>query len=381
MTGRAVRRAPMPPSDAAARIDALRVAPGGAEAVADMLAEQSPIYAGLGSNEAERLRGYVMASFEAVGLPPPGLPSVLEELETGRNAYLVAAAAKALRGAETPPADAAPLLLRAIERMRRADDIVRFDRFDAFLHDPAAGPPVTALMELFRTLAWLGARARGSLEAMKEMRAAGGFSPAVTAELEAAVAAAAAAPAPCGCNARVEAPPPVSPEADLGAIELQDQDGAVLTFAEAFHGRPSVLAFFYTRCMNPEKCPLTISKLGRLQRRLAAEGLAGRVNLAAITYDPAFDLPRRLRGYGTLLGMAFGARARLWRTTGPFEPLRGGLDLGVGYGPATVNQHRIELFVLDGRGRVAEAIARRLWDEEEVLQALCRLLGREAVLP
>jgi protein SCO1/2 len=133
--------------------------------------------------------------------------------------------------------------------------------------------------------------------------------------------------------------------------------------------------------MNPEKCPLTIAKLGRLQRRLAEEGLADAVNLAAITYDPGFDLPRRLRGYGALLGMSFDARTRLWRTTGPFEPLRSGLDLGVGYGPATVNQHRIELFVLDARGHVAEAITRRLWDVDELLGALRRRLGREAGRP
>jgi protein SCO1 len=380
-----VSASPTPPGAnalllAIGRIEALRAAPGNAPALVELLPPDSPIYAGLGRGEAERLRGYAMAGLEGAQLPAHALASLFEELETGLNPYLVAAAAKAVRGAATPPGDAAALLLRAIQRIRRTDEIVAFDRFDAFVHDPAHGPPVTALMELMRTLAWLGAQARGSIEAMKAMKAAGGFSPAVAAELDAAVEAVSAA-APLPCCAKTPAWPAVPlPQADLGAIELQDQDGAVASFAEAFYGRPTVLAFFYTRCMNPEKCPLTVAKLGRLQRRLAAEALEDEVNLAAITYDPAFDLPWRLRRYGTLLGLNFDARTRLWRTTGPFEPLRSGLDLGVGYGPATVNQHRIELFVLDEAGRVAEAILRRLWDEEEVLAAL-RRLAREAVGP
>lgn len=378
MTGQVVRRAAKPLCDAVARIDALRVVPGGSEALADLLAEQSLCFAGLGSNEAERLRGYAMASLEASGLPPRTLACVIEELETGHNAYQVAAAAKALRGLDMPRREAVTPLLRAIQRLRGADDIVVFDRFDAFVHDPATGPPVTALMELFRTLAWLGASAGGSLDALKAMQAAGGFSPAVAAELDAAIkAVAAAAPRSC-CAKTPDRPTAPLPQADLAAIELQDQNGAVLTFAEAFHGRPTVLAFFYTRCMNPQKCPLTVAKLGRLQRRLADEGMAGEVNLAAITYDSAFDLPRRLKGYGALLGLACDARTRLWRTTGPFEPLRTGLDLGVGYGPATVNQHRIELFVLDRGGRVAEAIVRRLWEVDEVLAALRRQIDAPA---
>ena len=80
-----------------------------------------------------------------------------------------------------------------------------------------------------------------------------------------------------------------------GVLELEDQNGSVLTFADFPFGRPSVVTFFYTRCMNPEKCSLTITKLARMQKRIRDEGLHGRVNIGAFSYDPAFDLPRRLR--------------------------------------------------------------------------------------
>lgn len=80
-------------------IIALRRTPARREELVALLAEQSPIYHGLSANAAERIRGFIFASFETVGLPQSALPFILEELETGINPYTVAAAAKALRGA------------------------------------------------------------------------------------------------------------------------------------------------------------------------------------------------------------------------------------------------------------------------------------------
>ena len=64
------------------------------------------------ANETERVRGYVLASFESAGLPPEGMPFVLEELEVGNNPYTIARAARALRGAPEVPADVPALLVR-----------------------------------------------------------------------------------------------------------------------------------------------------------------------------------------------------------------------------------------------------------------------------
>ena len=124
--------------DLAARVDELRRQPDAAPVLVGMLSEQSPSYAGRGTNETERVRGYVLASFESAGLPPEGMPFVLEELELGNNPYTVAGAARALRGAREVPADAPALLVRAIERLRGADDVVWFDRFT--LNALARGP-------------------------------------------------------------------------------------------------------------------------------------------------------------------------------------------------------------------------------------------------
>ena len=123
---------------------------------------------------------------------------------------------------------------------------------------------------------------------------------------------------------------------------------------------------FYTRCMNPDKCSRTIARLGALQ------GLVGNVGavVAGMTYDPAYDLPKRLRRYGEDRGFHFGPLGRLLRSTASFEPIRQTLHLSVGYGAATVNRHAVELFVADLAGRLVAFRKRQLWDEQEVADAV-----------
>ncbi len=167
--------------------------------------------------------------------------------------------------------------------------------------------------------------------------------------------------------------PPAPIPTGLGALALENQDGVRLTFAEAFAGRPSALAFFYTRCMNPEKCSLTVTRLARLARLVANSGLDA--NVAGMSYDPRFDRPGRLKTYGADREMVFSPRCSLLRTRGPFDPVRDAFDLGVGFGPVTVNRHRLDRIVLDASLRVSRTFERRLWQEEAVFGAL------RAVLP
>lgn len=363
-----------PLAEIAAHVDRLRESPDSGDTLVDLLAEQSPIYDGRTTGEAERLRGYVLASFATTGLPASAMAFVVEELESGINPYPVAAAARAARGADDLPDYIVPLLLDAIDRIRPCDDLVCFDRGGARDRD---APPATALMELFRTLAWLGPRAGAALSPLEAMLECSppAFSPAVRDEIEKAVASISrgARPAMHSCCCEPSAPVPVpSADSDIERLELQDQDGATFAFRDFFGGRPSVLAFFYTRCMNPNKCSLTITKLARLRRRIGEAGLDGRVNIAAVTYDPAFDLPRRLRAYGEARGLSFDDRTRLLRTTGPFAPLQRHFELGVGYGATTVNQHRLDTAVLDCSARPRASFARVQWAEEDVLAALAR---------
>jgi cytochrome oxidase Cu insertion factor (SCO1/SenC/PrrC family) len=362
-----------PAAEVFAHVDHLRSLRGCGDDLVNLLPEQSPIYRGRATGDAERLRGYVLASFEQTGLPESAMAFVIEELESGHTPYVIAAAAKAARGAQTVPAHIVPLLLDAIERVRQSDDVVCFDHIGL---TGIGATPTTALMELFRTLAWLGPRARIALTSLKELleRHPPAFSDLVRADAEKAIAAVSRAVQPvapsCCCDEIAPACSTPPGRMEIDHVELQDQNGDIFSFRDFFAGRPGILTFFYTRCMNPNKCSLTITKLARLQQRVRDEGLHGQINIAAVTYDPAFDSPRRLHQYGANRGMVFDDRTRLMRTTGPFDPFQQCFDLGVGYGSTTVNQHRLDTVVLNALGRPVASFARLQWREEDVLGAL-----------
>lgn len=131
-----------------------------------LLPEQHPVYLDRGSNQTIRMRGYLLAAFEQAGLPEPALPYVLQELENGRDAYLVAGAARALRGLERPAASVVPFLLKAIENIRDRDDALTFDSYRP--HWPVA-EYTTALGELFKTFAWLGSHAHSALSDLEAL--------------------------------------------------------------------------------------------------------------------------------------------------------------------------------------------------------------------
>ena len=160
---------------------------------------------------------------------------------------------------------------------------------------------------------------------------------------------------------------------------LQDQDGRSLTYAEFFSQTPSIVVFFYTRCDNPNKCSLTITKLARLQRARRQRGLQRLLQTAAITYDPDYDLPPRLIAYGQNRGVVFGDGDRFLRTKTGFGALREYFELGVNFGQALVNWHRIELFILDREGRIAVTFTRLQWDVQDVIDHAHALVTPESV--
>ncbi|MCA1646859.1 MAG: SCO family protein [Chloroflexi bacterium] len=374
----------------AALVDAVKRSPDQRNTLLELLPERIDLYAGRSANAVVRMRGYILAAFEQVGLPHAGLRYVLEELQNGREAYLVAAAAMALRGYAQPDREFVPYLLAAIGNVRYADDAISFQTYKPHWPAPAC---TTALAEIFKTIAWLGADAQPALADLEQLSQHGSeFSPNVTVALAHALehirgAPRAAEMRECGCApgpgeaddcCSLAAPDttPHVPGARPTNVELQDQDGRTLRFAEFFQGTPSVVVFFYTRCDNPNKCSLTITKLARLQHELESADLAGSLKLAAISYDPGFDLPARLKAYGLNRGVAFGDNARFFRTLSAFQPLQDYFQLGVNFGDVLVNRHTIELFILDPLGQIVQAHTRLQWEPTDILDR-----ARELITP
>ena len=356
-------------AEIAETVVAIRHAPGRREELVALLAEQSPIYRGLSAGEAERLRGFILASFEKAGLPQSALPFVLEELQSGINPYTVAAAAKALRGASETPDDIFALLVAAAVRIASNDDSVQFDTIDP---GDRSVPRTGALTEIIRTIAASGPRARTLWEPIDAMATRGHVSAEAMTAIEQARLTLSGEPSGHCCCAPPPLALPTKSEAcrNVDDFVLEDQSGETFKFGDFFRGRPSVVTFFYTRCMNPQKCSLTVGKLAALQRRLAATDLGARINVSAFTYDPAYDHARRLQIYGMERGFRFDDRNRFIRTVGSFEPIQAKFDLGVGFGAATVNRHSVELLILDAKGEPVREFRRVQWDEAEVVAAV-----------
>ncbi|HTJ55297.1 MAG TPA: SCO family protein [Nitrosospira sp.] len=408
-------------------VDEVKSDPARSALLVDLLREDHPIYDQRGTAATVRMRGWVLLAFERLGLPEAALVFVLEELDNGRDAYLVAAAARSLRSYTCPSPVMAAFLMRALANIQFHDDLVCLDHYGGYAvsqkvrtrgdtagQDTAGGdtttPGTTAVDELVMSLRWLGSDAADAVPAMEALmtdnaKGGGALSQTQLQELRAILESLRSIelllePAPFYCctlpasigtfrdwlahawseNTRPDALlNNTRDDQNIESIVFEDQDGEHVKFADFFYGQPSVVVFFYTRCTNPLKCSLTVTKLARLQKLLAERPLDGRICTAAITYDPEFDLAERLRGYGGSRGMRMDGDNRLLRAVEGIEPLRKYFRLGVNFIQSIVNRHRVELYVLDAAGRIAASFERIQWDENEVLERVATLLAKDSI--
>jgi cytochrome oxidase Cu insertion factor (SCO1/SenC/PrrC family) len=371
----------------ASLVDAIASDPDRRGQLTGLLRENHTIYAERGTAAIARMRGWILLAMARTGVSDAALVFVLEELDSGTDPYLVAAAARALRSSRRPHASFAPFVMGALANIRYRDEPVSFEAYGEYAVSASGTSPVR---ELLATLAWLGPQAHGVLPEVEALRApAGGLPRKFGPDVERALQAIrdgdqgdnagddCCSMRPAGSiGVHARAPGAARPSRAIESMILEDQDGTKATFKAFFRGQPSIVVFFYTRCDNPMKCSLTIAKLARVQALLEARGLAGRIRTAAFTYDPAFDLPDRLRIYGQDRGVRMDAGHRLFRATEDNDALQEHFGLGVGFVGSLVNRHRIELYILDAGGRVAVSFEQLRWDEQEVVARAAGMLER-----
>jgi protein SCO1/2 len=362
--------------DLEALVEAVRADPGRRDELVPLLREDAALHRGRSTATTARLRGWVLAAFADVGLPAGAIPFVIEELTTGREPHLVAAAARATLGATDPDRALVRGLVEALDRIRDRDDAVTFE---ALAPSWPTTTPTTATTELLDALRALGPVA---VVALPELRAlardaqrrnapVGRALAGLIRELESRPLPPSHCCEPGRFAERVDdavAAEPAGGAVDLD-LQLQDQDGRRLTVGELLREPVTVVTFFYTRCPNPERCSATITNLARVQ------SLAGpAVGIAAVTYDPGYDTPARLRTYGAARGIRFGRTARLLRCPRDHDALARSFGLRVGYNGSVVNRHAIELHLVAADGRILQTWARVRWDPADVALAARRQL-------
>lgn len=174
-----------------------------------------------------------------------------------------------------------------------------------------------------------------------------------------------------------KAVPELAPGDILPSYTLTNQLGQVVQTSD-YEGKVLALTFIFTRCPLPNFCPRMSDRFAEAQALLkeAADGLTN-WHLLSVSFDPTFDTPRVLLGYGRRYqndperwSLAVGAYEQIQPLGSHF-----GLYFSRDVTPANLN-HNLRTVVIDPKGRVHSIFIGNEWTAEELVAAM-----REAGTP
>lgn len=350
------------------------------EVLSALLPYRSPLYRDRDKALVVRLRAYLLVTLAEIGLPRsavPALVDILAHVDETMPVLELVAATRAVRSLGDDGRPFIPYLLDALT-VRSGAHEVSLERYEP---DYPREEATTAQLEAVRSLRRVAtAGDRDVAEVLGEItRAPGGLhDPRVVrearealAEVQARVAVAERGmPSSLGTD-------PASPPGRLKNLDIAytDHDGRTGVLADLVD-RPTLLTFFYARCQNGKKCPMTIARLAALQRQLGEAGLADRVRLLAVTYEPQLDTPERLKRHTSARGLKLGDSARALRLDADRQQeLLGELEIEVSYNAGWVNAHGVRLTLIGAGGDVVETHRDLAWRTEAVLKQLQGYLG------
>ncbi len=142
----------------------------------------------------------------------------------------------------------------------------------------------------------------------------------------------------------------------LPAATLQFASGQELPLAQALRqdGRIAIVNFIYTRCN--AICSAMGSELQQMQRRLVETGLAGRVRLLSISFDPADDAAQ-LAAYAERMR----AQPQIWQfagvaDSGQRQALLHAFGIVVVPAPLGEFEHNAAFHIVGADGRLARIV-------------------------
>jgi protein SCO1/2 len=143
----------------------------------------------------------------------------------------------------------------------------------------------------------------------------------------------------------------------------------------SLRGKVVAVTFIYTRCPLPDYCPRMITNLQAVERRFP-----DRVNkdlaLMAVTFDPKFDTPQRLREYAEF----FKSDKPGWQflTGSPEDIARVTSMFGVEYWPEEgLITHTLQTAVIDKEGKLAAQAEGKDYSGLQLADLVGLTLGRE----
>ncbi|MDJ0896131.1 MAG: SCO family protein [Alphaproteobacteria bacterium] len=168
--------------------------------------------------------------------------------------------------------------------------------------------------------------------------------------------------------------PPLKPAGDGTVL---DEQGRAVRLHGLLEGKVTVLGFIYTRCADPDGCPLTWALLADLYYLSSEDpALADRLQLVALSFDPEYDTPDVMAFYGLSIRdtRVVAAPFQFLTTSGdkalrPIlraydQPIGPKSDLADPYGPWT---HQLRVFLIDPQLRIRNIYSLGFMDPRLVL--------------
>lgn len=349
-----------------------------------LLDERSDLFANRGPYEVRRLRAFILVTLAEIGPGNDALSVVAGELAHGQDPLPMAAAAR-VAGSLGPAAQ--PIVVHLLDTLDAGFHDAEVD-LGSYNLQGALQEPTTVRQEAIRALASInstdqsvrnvlnqiiGAPADGFYGRMPQLKVEASRT---LAKLDETVSSASIAEDPTPAEDHMATPwlaPSDRPATTLASMIFSDHDASTFTFGD-LTSQPLALIFFFTSCHNANKCSFAVSHLALLQDSLKETGLADSVRLAAVTYDPEFDTSLRLRRFGENRGLELGSQAMMLRASpSTLEQLIEALAVQVNFGAGQINAHRLQLFLLDRRGRFVRQYHSVAWDNSSVVADLRRL--------
>jgi cytochrome c peroxidase len=191
-----------------------------------------------------------------------------------------------------------------------------------------------------------------------------------------------AAPAPADFAVPEPGTYALPPLGDAADGEVVTSDGERVRLHDLFGPHAVLLSFIYTQCTDAEGCPLATAVMHGVGARLREEpGLAPRIRLLSLSFDPARDTPDVMRRYGE----GFQRDGLDWRflTTESEAALAPLLDA---YRQTRVAEtdasgeetgqfaHLLRVFLIDGERRIRQVYSTSLLDADALVADVKTLL-------
>lgn len=172
----------------------------------------------------------------------------------------------------------------------------------------------------------------------------------------------------------VESAEPIQNETasvSIGELTFENQDGKAVNL-NGLEGSPALLSFIFTRCGMPNMCPAMTQRMAEAQAELT-DAERKRVKLISMTFDPVFDTAAVLKQYGEAYGADFECW-EFWR--GSPEDVEAVMTKSLAWAEPSADgfSHNPVTVLLDGDGKMAEALLSGFWDPKEAVESLRQLL-------